>query len=127
MFGIPIIGSILQLIIGPVTAWLGKKEDTKVVEIQTTGATKQAQIASETAELQTRAQVAIAMKDDPGSRVNRDLIMFPVSGWVCVKAWFLIFHGLIPQYTWEVLDWSKEMQYIPYAVIAYLFVTLIKR
>lgn len=127
MFSLPIIGPILQYLVGPIFDYLGKKEDTKTVEIKTAGAIKQAQIASETVELQTRANVAIAMKDDPGSRVNRDLIMFPVALWICAKTWYLMFHGLVPEYTWEVLDWTKETQYIPYAVIAYLFVTLIKR
>lgn len=127
MFSLPIIGGILQSILAPLFQFLNKKEDTKVVQIQTDGTVKQASITSETVELQTRASVAIAMKDDPGSRVNRDLIMFPVALWICVKTWYLMFHNLIPEYTWEVLDWTKETQYIPYAVIAYLFVTLIKR
>lgn len=126
-FGLPIIGPILEAILKPIADIFIKTQDTAQVKIQTEGKVKEAAIASQTAELQTRTQLAIAMKDDIGSRLGRDLIMFPVSMWVALKIWFLCIHNLSPDLAWEILDIPDNIQYIPYAVVAYLFVTVLKR
>ena len=127
MFAIPVIGPILQMLFSTVASVFNKQQDTQQVRIQTDGKVKEASIASESLELQARTQLAIAMKDDLGSRLARDLIMFPVSMWVSLKMWYLCMHGLTPDLTWDVLDIHDNIQYIPYAIVAYLFVTTLKR
>lgn len=116
---LPIIGPIIQ---GIVDAF-GKHEDVTLqrqVDTNKTALGKQ-QDANKTdvSVIQTRAQVAIAFKDDIGSRLIRDLIMFPVGVHTILYYWCLTF----PMYSFGVQEPVASMQYIPYAVIAFLFVT----
>lgn len=116
---LPIIGPIIQ---GLVDAF-SKHEDVTLqrqIDANKTALGKQADISkTDLAIIQTRAQVAIAFKDDIGSRLIRDLIMFPVGVHTILYYWGLTF----PMYAWGVKEPVESMQYIPYAVIAFLFVT----
>ena len=118
---LPIIGPLIQ---GIVDAF-GKHEDVqlqKQVDANKTSLGKQQdENKTDVAVIQTRAQVAIAFKDDIGSRLIRDLIMFPVGVWTSLYFYYITFHNIVPM--WKVDEASQSMQYIPYAVIAFLFVT----
>lgn len=127
MFFLPVIGPILQMLFSTVAGVFNKQQDTQQVKIKVDGDVKTAKIASETSEIQSRTQLAIASMADMGTRLGRDLIMFPVAMWVALKMWFLCISKLAPDLTWEILDIPENIQYIPYAVIAYLFVTVLKR
>lgn len=116
---LPIIGPIIQ---GLVDAF-SKHEDVTLqrqIDANKTALGKQVDISqTDLAIIQTRAQVAIAFKDDIGSRLIRDLIMFPVGVHTILYYWGLSF----PMYAWGVTEPVQSMQYIPYAVIAFLFVS----
>lgn len=116
---LPIIGSILDAIIKPIFNWLGKKEDTKVESIR-----------AQTIDNQTAAGVTVAFKDDAGSQVVRDLIMFPVGVWTALIVWDKIVVIRYPDLVWGVmpLDAVTGLSFLPYAVMTFLFgMALIKR
>lgn len=116
---LPIIGPIFQTI---ADAW-SKHEDVtlkKQQDINLTSLEKQRDISrTDLGVIQTRAQVVTAFKDDLGVRLIRDLVMFPIAVWTGGYFYMLTF----PQYSWAVNTPPDAMQYIPYAVIAFLFAT----
>jgi|SRR5882724_8604788 len=113
---LPIVGPIIEGLLNTVSSIYNKKQDTVLARQQDDNKT-------DVAVIQTRAQVAIAFKDDLGVRLVRDFIMFPVGVWTALKAYYLCIHGYAPEYTWEIMNWPSELMYIPYAVVAFLFVT----
>lgn len=116
---IPILGPIFQSL---ADAW-GKHEDItlqKQVDVNKTALGKQQdENKTDVAVIQSRAQVAIAFKDDPGVRLIRDLVMFPIAVWSGAYFYTLT----VPMYSWHIDTPPTAMQYIPYAVIAFLFAT----
>lgn len=116
---IPILGPIFQSL---ADAW-GKHEDVTLKKQQDINATalgkQQDENKTDVAIIQSRAQVAIAFKDDPGVRLIRDLVMFPIAVWTGGYFYVLTF----PHGEWIVATPPQTMQYIPYAVIAFLFAT----
>lgn len=116
---LPIIGPIFQSL---ADAW-GKHEDITLKKQQDVNKTalgkQQDENKTDVSVIQTRAQVAIAFKDDPGVRLIRDLCMFPITVWTGAYFYVLTF----PHGDWVVQTPPQSMQYIPYAVIAFLFAT----
>lgn len=116
---LPILGPIFESL---ANAW-GKHEDItlqKQVDTNKTALGKQQdENKTDVAVIQSRAQVAIAFKDDPGVRLIRDLVMFPIAVWTGGYFYILTF----PHGDWIVNTPPTTMQYIPYAVIAFLFAT----
>jgi hypothetical protein len=116
---IPIVGPIIQGVVDI----FNKKSDVdlqKTLSANLTALEKQKDLSkADVAIIQARTQIALAHKDDLGARLVRDLIMFPVGVHTCLYYWNLSF----PMYGWGVTEPTQAMQYIPYAVIAWLFVT----
>lgn len=121
---LPIVGPIIQ---GIVDAF-SKHEDITLQRQVDTNKTALGKLQDENKTdvsiIQTRANVAIAFKDDIGSRLIRDLIMFPVGVWTAFYFFYLTFHNVMSM--WKIDEAAQNMQYIPYAVIAFLFVTAYK-
>lgn len=116
---IPILGPIFQAL---VDGW-SKHEDVtlkKQQDVNKTSLDKQIDLnKTDVAIIQTRANVAIAFKDDLGVKLIRDIVMFPAAVWTGCYFYTLTF----PHGTWIVGTPPDAMQYIPYAVIAFLFAT----
>lgn len=116
---IPIVGPIIQGIVDV----FNKRSDVdlqKTLSANTTALEKSKDLnKTDVAIIQARTQIALAHQNDLGARLVRDLIMFPVGMHTCIYYWGLSF----PMYSWGVQEPAKAMQYIPYAVIAWLFVT----
>lgn len=116
---IPVFGPIFQSV---AEAW-SKHEDVTLKKQQDTNLTalerQQDENKTDVSVIQSRAQVAIAFKDDPGVRLIRDLVMFPIAVWTGGYFYVLTF----PHGEWVVNTPPSAMQYIPYAVIAFLFAT----
>lgn len=116
---VPIVGPIIQ---GVVDLFKQKADIDlqKTLSANMTSLEKQKDISkTDLAIIQARTQIALAHKDDLGARLVRDLIMFPVGVHTCLYYYWLTF----PMYAWEIKEPAQAMQYIPYAVIAWLFVT----
>lgn len=116
---IPILGPIIQGVVDV----FNKQADISLQKQADTNKTELGKIQdknkTDVAIIQTRAQVAIAFKDDLGVRLVRDLVMFPVGVWTACYYYTLTF----PNYSWHVTTPPDAMQYIPYAIIAFLFAT----
>lgn len=116
---IPIIGPIIQGIVD----LFKQKADVdlqKTLSANTTALEKQKDISkTDVAIIQARTQIALAHSNDLGARLTRDLIMFPVGMHTTLYYWDLVF----PYWKIGVQEPVQAMQYIPYAVIAWLFVT----
>lgn len=116
---IPIVGPIIQ---GVVDLFKQKADVDlqKTLSANMTALEKSKDInKTDLAIIQARTQIALAHKDDLGARLVRDLIMFPVGVHTCLYYFNISF----PMYAWGVREPAQAMQYIPYAVIAWLFVT----
>lgn len=118
---LPIVGPIIQ---GVVDLFI-KKADVdlqKSVDANKTALGKQIDAnKTDVAIIQTRADVVMAFREDLGVKLMRDVIMYPVAVWTLVFYYCLTFKGLMPDHVWEVGTPPEAMQYIPYAVIAFLF------
>lgn len=108
----PIIDGIVSIFNKQADVGLAKQQDSNKTDLGV---------------IQARAQVAIAFKDDIGSRLARDLIMFPTSLWVFLVFWDSMVKNLAPSLTWRIEQVPTSFEYIPYAVIAFLFVTAWKK
>src|SRR6185436_18910122 len=76
---------------------------------------------TDVAVLQTRLALALATKDDLGPKLMKDVIMYGPAVWILVYFYNLAFSGLIPEWTWRVGTPESNMQFIPLAIIGYLF------
>jgi hypothetical protein len=116
---IPIVGPIVQGVID----LFKQRADVdlqKTLDANKTALGKQTDAnKTDVAVLQTRLALALATKDDLGVKLMRDLIMYPVAVWNLMYFYHLTF----PNYSLAVNTPPESMQYIPYAIIAYLFVT----
>lgn len=120
---IPVIGPIVQGVID----LFKQKAD---VDLQKTLDANKTALARSTdanktdvAVLQTRLALALATQGDLGTKLIKDLIMYGPAVWITIYFYNLSFRGLIPAYTWEVGTPEANMQFIPLAIISYLFVT----
>ena len=119
----PIIGGIVDIFKQKTNTDLARQVDTNKTSTEKLKSNNLADIAI----IQARAEVAKEFKDDWGSKITRDIIMFPVGLWVFLTLWDSTFRNLIPDYTFRTLALPSNMEYIPYAVIAFLFVTAWRR
>lgn len=114
IFG-PIIEGIVSIFNKQADTSLAKQVDTNKTALGKQQSTDQTDVSI----IQARSNVVIAFKDDLGVRLIRDLVMFPVSAWTACYYYTITF----PDYAWKVSTPPDAMQYIPYAVIAFLFAT----
>lgn len=104
---LPIVGPIIDGIVSIVKG----SQDTKV-KIDT----------NNLEEVKARLEVIKVMKDDPGTRLCRDLIMFPVAVWCALASWDTIVAVNWPWLRFLVAEFPKgPLEYLPFAVLGYLF------
>lgn len=115
---LPVIGPIIQGVVDV----FNKRSD---VDLQKTLSANQTALGkqidtnkTDVAVIQERGAIVLAFKDDLGVRLLRDLVMFFPSAWM---AWY--FANLIYPFAGTVATPPETMQYIPYAIIAFLFAT----
>lgn len=120
---LPIIGPIINGIINAVTTIFTKQQDITIEKVKVGGQTRISDNQTDLGVIQARSAVAIAFQNDLGVKLCRDLIMFPIALWTACIAYVYTFESVIPAYTWTVHALPESIAYIPYAVIAFLFVT----
>lgn len=116
---LPIVGPIIQGIVDAFNKYQDVSLQKQVDKNKTALGKQESTDNTDVSIIQARTEVAIAFKDDIGTRLIRDLVMFPVATWTACYYYTL----MVPDYSWKVLTPPESMQYIPYAVIAFLFVT----
>lgn len=122
-----IIGWVASGALSPVFSWLNKREDTALGKYRVDGEVNVEAMRQDTEIIRARTELAIAMKDDPTTRWGRRLFIYPTGAWYCAIILYCIFHQLLPEHTWVILALPTNLEFIPYAIIAYLFVTAWKQ
>lgn len=107
---IPIIGPIIQGILGI----FQNVTDVKLAKIQT-----EAKVTIES--MQASNELIRITQDDIGVRLARDLIMFPVALWTAIISWDTIVAIRHPGWRFLVEKYPPSLEYLPYAVITFLF------
>ena len=107
---IPVIGPIIDGFFG----FLNKKTDASVRKEELMVDENKAKIAAQTTLVTT-------FKDDPGVKLCRDLILFPVAVWTAITTWDKIVDIHWPFLVIGTLDFKGTLEFLPYAVLAFLF------
>ncbi len=111
--GIPVIGKAFDAF----TNYTNKKMDTEVEKLKVNGTV-------DLGVIEARSKLLAEMKEDPATKWGRRLIIYPYGTWFGFVSFYNIFkQSPWGSYTWIILDYPAGMQYIGYAIIAYLFAT----
>ncbi len=107
-----------------VTDYLNKKQDTALEKYKVDGVVNTEAMRQDTEVIKARADLAKATAGDPVNRWGRRLFVYPTGVWYTVILYDSTFRALLPDWaTWRPLAIPSNLDYIPYAIIAYLFVT----
>lgn len=124
---IPVIGKLFSLIetgMGLVKDVFVKKIDADVEKYRVKGTIDVEAMKTDTAIIQARTNLAIALKDDPGTKVARFWVLVPASIYFGVSFYYYTFANLLPSvFIWEPKVLPPSFDYLVYAIIGYLFVT----
>lgn len=109
--GIPVIGKAFDAF----TNYTNKKMDSQVESLKVNG-------KLDADVIQARTQLAIVMKDDPATKWGRWFFIVPTGLFYTMTIWDStgVLREILTFNTLKIPEW---MQYMPYAVVAYLFVT----
>ncbi len=116
--GIPIVGKITDAF----TNYTNKKMDSEVEKYKVKGSIDVAAMQTDTEVIKARAELAAVMKDDPATKWGRWFFIVPTGVFYTLTIWDStgILRDMLTFRTLELPEWMK---YMPYAVVAYLFVT----
>lgn len=108
---IPVIGPIIQGIVGI----FGKWQDTKLGTLKT-------ERSSDIEEAKVSARIIETTQDSIGLRLMRDLVCFPIVVWVALVSWdTIVAESAYKEYMWHTAGFDKtSAPYLPYAVITFL-------
>lgn len=109
--GIPIIGKGFDAF----TNYTNKKMDSQVETLRVNG-------KLDADVINARTQLAIVMKDDPATKWGRWFFIIPTGVFYSMTIWDSV-KFLKAFLTFGTLELPQWMMYMPYAVVAYLFVT----
>lgn len=112
--------SFLPNLITGLFTWLNKKEDTILEKYKVDGKV-------DVEVIKARAILTAAMKDDPASKFGRWFFIVPTGLYFSLIVYDSCFRSIFEDYTWRILALPQSVEYVPYAVIAYLFVTAWKK
>lgn len=111
--GIPVVGKLADTF----TNYTNKKMDTEIEKLKVNGQV-------DVSVLQARTTLIAQMKDDPASKWGRRLILYPWGVWfgfVCFRS--ILQNSPWAEYSWTVAALPSNLEYIGYAIIAYLLGT----
>jgi hypothetical protein len=108
---IPLIGPILQGLSGIVSSF------TSLAGVKLTTASQ-----TTIAETQASAAIIASTNDDLGLRIMRDAACLPVVAWTALIGWdTIVANTSWNVYMWHVAPYPPSVEYIPYAVLVFLF------
>ena len=108
---LPIIGPIVEGFFG----FLNKRQDNALAKYQTG-------VTADTEDAKTSARIIEATRDDLGTRLARDIIIFPVAIWTGLLSWdTIVAESSFSGWMWHLASFEKTgAPYLPYAVLVYL-------
>lgn len=107
---IPVLGPLLQGILGLIGTVLSDKVQVAQIEANTT-----------VSGMQYSNQLTMAFAHDIPVRMCRDLIMFPGSIYCGTIIWDRFMSLRHPELVWGVLPLTGALQYLPYALLTFFF------
>lgn len=124
-FGDIALGAV-KGIVDPIASIFNKKTDAVIEKYKVDGTLNVEAMKQDTEIIRARVDLAKAMKDDPTTKMGRRFFIYPVGVWFAGIVYYCVlspyFPGILP-----VLALPTNLEYIPYAVIAYLFVSAWKK
>jgi hypothetical protein len=121
--------SLIPFVGKAVDAWAAhdqKKQDVVLEKYKVDGTVNVEVMRQDTEVIKARATLAAVMKDDPVNRWGRRFFIYPIGTWFAAIVYYCIFHPYFPEIL-PVLALPTQLDYIPYAVVAYLFVSAWKK
>ena len=124
--------SLLGIIDGAIKLATGiftKKMDVDLEKYKVKGQVDVEALRQDTEIIKARAELAQATKDDNTTKWGKRLFVYPVGVWFALVVYVSCFmhHPWFKDYVWEIAALPKNLDYITYAIIAYLFVTAWKK
>lgn len=118
---IPVVGKAIDAF----AAYYNKKQDVDLEKYKVKGQLDTEAIKADVAIIQARAELAAAHKDDPAAKWGRRLLIYPTGVWYLAIVWRSLVqeHPTLSEYSWVIKALPANLDYIPYAVVAYLLVT----
>jgi hypothetical protein len=113
-------------IVDPIASIFNKKTDAAVEKYKVDGVYNVEAMKQDTEIIRARVDLAKAMKDDPTTKMGRRFFIYPVGVWFTAIVVDSLLHKAL-EYTYRVEALPTNLEYIPYAVIAYLFVSAWKK
>lgn len=122
--GLPLVGKLTDAF----TNYTNKKMDSAVEKYKVDGTVDVEAMRQDTEIIKARTNLAIEMKGDPASKLGRYFFIFPTGIWFSLITYRSIMQDSPwAEYSWVIKAYPGNLEYIPYAVIAYLFVTSFKK
>jgi hypothetical protein len=113
--GLPLVGGLVGKGLDAFSNYTNKKMDTELGKVTVNGKV-------DTDIIVARAQLAAQMKDDPATKYGRWFFIVPTGLFYVGCVWDST--GILRSfYKLGMLELPGWIQYMPYAVVAYLFVT----
>jgi hypothetical protein len=134
MFGflsaIPVVGKIFDVVnnvTNKVSSFMEKKQDVEIEKYRVKGQIDVAAMKADTDLIQARVDLQKVRGGDQDSKFGRVLIISFSGMYIGSWMWWASFSNLLPKYlVWKPEELPTSMEYIPYAVIVYLFAVIIK-
>ena len=119
------LGKVIDL----VSSYINKRQDVGLEKYKVNGQISIKNIEADISIIQARAELAKALKDDPASKWGRRLLIYPTGIWYSLIVWRSIVqeHETLSEYSWVIKALPPNLDYIPYAVVAFLLVTAWRR
>ena len=122
-----IIQGIISGVLSPLFSWLNKKEDVSLEKYKVNGQGDISAMVQDTKIIEARASLAAAMRGDKPTSFARGAFMFLTAGWYAGIVWDCFMRGMNPEWIINIKALPPNIEYIPYAIVAYLFVTAWKK
>ena len=119
---IPVIGKIAD-------AWSAhdqKRQDVALEKYKVDGTVNAELIRSDVEVIKARVDLAKARSNDTVDRMGRRLLIYPTGIWFTAIVTDSLIHRIF-DYPYRVEALPSNLEYIPYAVVAYLLVTAFKK
>lgn len=115
--GLPLVGGLVGKGLDAFTTYTNKRMDSDLEKYKTDGKIDVDVITA-------RTNLIAQMKEDPASKWGRRLIIYPWGLWfTAVSIRSIMQHSPWADYTWVVAAYPDSLNYIGYAIIAYLLGT----
>lgn len=118
--GLPLAGKLTDAF----TNYTNKKMDSAVEKYKVDGTVDIEAMRQDTAIIKARTDLIATMKDDPASKWGRRLIIYPWGIWfVLITYRSILQDSPWAEYSWVIKAYPNNLEYIGYAIIAYLLGT----